>query len=397
MTNRQRLEVKLSELRTSAREMLNTPAETRADSFESDLAKVENELKATEAEYRVATLAEPEPETRSDSAEGREMRSMLGRSNVGVIFASAFERRSTPGGVEEELQQHFQIAGNAIPLEMLMEHRDVTPLPANANVEAVQRPIVQPVFALGDAAYLGVDMPTIPSGDAVYPVLTTRPTVGGPHKDSTAVAETIGAFTTDALEPGRLQASFFYRRTDAMRFPGMGEALRAALSSGLSEALDKETIDQIVTDVARTDSSAVDTFATYRSRLLFDLVDGRYATQEGDIRLLLGTATLSDMAELYASVGAAMGSDTVVESIRRSSGGLRVSPHIAAAAGDKQDVIVRKGSRPDAVAPLWQGVTLIPDEITKAGTGEIVITALLMAAFKIIRTDGFARIQSQHA
>ena len=45
--------------------------------------------------------------------------------------------------------------------------------------------------------------------------------------------------------------------------------------------------------------------------------------------------------------------------------------------------------------PLWQGVTLIPDEITKAKTGELVITAVLLAAFKIIRTDGFARIQSQ--
>ena len=396
MTNRQRLEVKLSELRTSAREMLHTPAETRADSFESDLAKVENELKATEAEYRVAVLAEPEPETRHDSAEGREVRSMLNRANVGAIFASTLERRSTPGGVEEELQQHFQIAGNAIPLEML-EERAVTPLRANANVEAAQRPIVQPVFALGDAAYLGVDMPTVPAGDAVFPVLTSRPTVGGPHKDSTSVAETTGAFTTEALEPGRLQASFFYRRTDAMRFPGMGEALRAALSSGLSEALDKETIDQIVTDVARTDATVVDTFASYRSRLLFDLVDGRYASSEGDLRVLVGTATLSHMSGLYAVSGSTMGADSAVENIRRASGGVRVSPHIAVAAGGKQDVIVRKGSRPDAVAPLWQGVTLIPDEITKAGTGEIVVTAILMAAFSVIRTDGFARIETQHA
>ena len=41
------------------------------------------------------------------------------------------------------------------------------------------------------------------------------------------------------------------------------------------------------------------------------------------------------------------------------------------------------------VAALWQGVSLIPDEITKAGTGQIVITAVMLHAVKILRTDGF--------
>ena len=93
-------------------------------------------------------------------------------------------------------------------------------------------------------------MPTVPAGQAVYPVLTSRPTVGGFHRDSTSVADTTGAFSADVLTPGRLQAAFFYRRTDAAKFPGMAEALRAALNSGLSEALDQEILDQIVSDVS---------------------------------------------------------------------------------------------------------------------------------------------------
>ena len=47
-------------------------------------------------------------------------------------------------------------------------------------------------------------------------------------------------------------------------------------------------------------------------------------------------------------------------------------------------------------APIWEGVTLIPDEVTKAGTGEIIITAVLLAAFRILRTDGFFKQQTQH-
>ena len=38
--------------------------------------------------------------------------------------------------------------------------------------------------------------------------------------------------------------------------------------------------------------------------------------------------------------------------------------------------------RRDMVSPIWEGVTLIPDEITQAKKGEIVITAVLLHAVK---------------
>ena len=47
--------------------------------------------------------------------------------------------------------------------------------------------------------------------------------------------------------------------------------------------------------------------------------------------------------------------------------------------------------------PIWEGVSLIPDEITKAGTGQVVVTAIMLYAFKVLRTDGFYKVQSQHA
>ena len=137
-----------------------------------------------------------------------------------------------------------------------------------------------------------------------------------------------------------------------MRFAGMDQSLRLALSSGLREGLDKELVDQIVVDVARTSAGAVDTFASYRSRFVYALVDGRFANTEPDIRLLVGSATLADAAVLYRGNNA---DDSAVDSLRRITGGLRVSPNIAAVSGNKQDVIVRKGLRDDVHIGMWPG------------------------------------------
>ena len=393
MTRVQTLTLRASEIRQRLNEISGLEGDAFTEEIRQESDRLTAEFREVETKLRAATIAEG-ADPPADPGESRERADLVERANLGAIFAAAVEHRSTEGA-ERELQTELGLRPNQVPLDLLripVETRDVTPAPASTG--ASQQTIVQPVFADGAAAFLGVDMPTVPVGDAVFPVLTNRPAVGGPHTDSTEVAETTGAFSAEVLKPSRLQASFFYRRTDAARFAGMGEALRQALSEALSEANDQEVIDQIVTDVARTDAAAQNTFATYRSALVYGRIDGRFASMESDIRVLVGSSTLAHMAGKYRSNSA---DDSAVDSIRRISGGLRVSPHIAAVAGNKQDAIVRRGSRRDMVAPVWDGVTLIPDEVTKAKTGEIVITAVALSARKVIRTDGFARIQTQHA
>ena len=85
------------------------------------------------------------------------------------------------------------------------EHRAVTP--SVTNVGTVEQPVELPVFAAGVGAWLSIDRPTVAMGDVVYPILTTRPTVGGPHADSTDVPETEGGFDADLIGPERVQAS----------------------------------------------------------------------------------------------------------------------------------------------------------------------------------------------
>ena len=75
--------------------------------------------------------------------------------------------------------------------------------------------------------------------------------------------------------------------------------------------------------------------------------------------------------------------------------GVRVSAHVPAVVSTKQNNIARRGMRRDMVAPIWEGVTLIPDEISKTKSGEIVITAVLLHAVKILRAAGFHKQQVQ--
>ena len=318
---------------------------------------------------------------------------LAAQCSVGEFFGNLYEKKPHDGALAE-LQSHLGLGRNDLPIDLLRGAAMAAVTAAPTNVRRNEMPVVQPVFADGDSAFLAIDMPTVEAGDATFPILTTRPAVGGPHTDSTAVAETDGAFSAEVLQPSRLQAAFSYRRTDATRFPQMDMALRQALASGLSEALDVQVVSQIVTDVTRTAAAAADDFDSYRKRLVYDRIDGRFANMESDLRILVGSPTLADMSALFRST---TNDISAVESIRRLAGGVKVSPHIAAVAASKQDSIVRRGMRRDMVCPLWRGVTVIFDEVTRSAEGEIKLTALLQFAKKVIRTDGFARVQTQHA
>ena len=89
--------------------------------------------------------------------------------------------------------------------------------------------------------------------------------------------------------------------------------------------------------------------------------------------------------------------DVALDRLTEITGGVRVSAHVPNVSGNKQNVLIRLGQRRDMVAPVWGAVTLIPDEITLAGKGQIQLTAVLLHAVKLLRSGGFYKQQSQHA
>ena len=389
--------LKLSEIRESLN-ALNAVTEL-SDTQKTEEGELLASQKKTESEYRSAIAEEDDARTdpTPPDTEERERLRLVSRASLGAIFSSAVEHRSTEGA-ESELQAALDLAPNQVPIDLLrapVEHRAVTPAPT--HVGASEQPVLMPIFADGDAQFLNIDQVTVPNGDAVFPVLTNRPTVGGPHADSTEVAETTGAFSAELVKPERLQAAFTYKRVDLARFSAMGEALRQALNEALSESLDQQIVagaDGLLggTNLPAHAQAAVDTYGTYVSKFGFSRVDGRYASSAKAVKVLMGSSSYAHAGSVYRGD---QSQESAIDRLMTIGGGVRVSPHVPALASTKQQTIVRLGARRDAVAGLWQGVTIIPDEITRAKQGEIVITAILLAAVKILRADGFYKTEAK--
>ena len=327
------------------------------------------------------------PVETAGNPESRERRELEQRANIGEMFDSVISHR-IPTGAMAELQQHLGLESNQIPVALITgrsaaEERAVTPAPGNVGQD--QRIIIPYVFPRSAAAFLGVDMPTVGVGDQVFPVLTAELSVGTPAENA-AQAETTGAFSADVLNPGRIQASFFYSREDRARFAGMDGALRENLSMGLADGLDKAILSGTAglfsgTNLPNNAQTTNDTFDSYLNNLVWNQVDGRYASMTSELAMVVGAATYKDLGATYRNASV---DRSALDRIMELTGGVRVSAHVPAPSSNRQNVVIRRGQSTSAVAPIWEGVTIIPDEVTKAGTGQIVITAVMLYAMKVL-------------
>ena len=64
---------------------------------------------------------------------------------------------------------------------------------------------------------------------------------------------------------------------------------------------------------------------------------------------------------------------------------------------NKQNALVRLGARMDMVQAVWNGVTIVVDEISQLDEGEIKLSGIMLQATKILRSGGFSKRQTQHA
>lgn len=355
------------------------------------LATATNKLDDMDDEDDDAAIAKRSTSRVIGHPEADELATLFDGFSFSAVARAASGIGEAPSGQTAELQQHYGIGPADIPSHAVLPWRDaegraVTPGPANDPGSAVSD---APAFATGLLAMLRAFSPMPDRGIYNVNPLTTRPNVRV-VSDSTDVAETTGEFGSTELKPKRLQAEFFAREGDVIASPEMETAMRTSLEGGLSEALDKMVVDQIVADVARTNSgNNPDTYNTLVAAILLGLVDGRYAARIGDLRHVFGASVFAFTGTLFKQ------EVSLLDYLTRVGGGYAVSPHIAALdANKRQDVIVRKGERvADLVVPVWRNVRIRVDEDTRSDTGEIRFTAQMFANAKVAYTDGFARVQ----
>ena len=400
MTTLQKTSIRASEIRARLAELAGV--EELGDEHRAEIGKLRNEYKDVELRIQAATVGDDGEGEREPESEGDpQLADLEARASAGEVFAAAVSHGQT-GGATKELQEHLGLAGNVVPLALLRqpdEERAVTPAPSDVGTN--QQPIIPAVFPDSVAAFLGIEMPTVGSGETVFPVLTTSASVKTPLENAEA-DETTGAFSADVLSPARLQASFFFSREDRARFAGMDVALRQNLSEALSDKLDKEIIggDKGLlggTNLANHNVSSEADFEEYLSHFGWARVDGKFANSSMDLRIVVGSATYGHAGETYAGTASNKGDLSAVEKLMDITSGVRVSAHVPDAAANKQNAVIRLGMRRDMVSAIWQGVTLISDEISLAKRGQIAITAVMLHAIKILRKEAFHKQESQHA
>ena len=379
----------LEEWRKALGTLLDIPAEDRSEDFSQKIETAKANITTAQADLHTAAQAEPEvQERRQDNPAGAELRALEERANVGELFDTILSH-GQPYGAMAELQKHLGLQGNQIPLSLIsgFEERAVTPAPGQVGQN--QQGIIAYVFPQSAASFLNVDMPTVPVGEAVYTVLSSELAVGTPAEGASQ-AESTGAFQASVLTPQRLQSSLYYSIEDRARLSGMDAALRENLSAGLADGLDKEILSGTNglfsgTNLPNNNITANDTFDSYLSNLVWNQIDGRYASMASELSMVMGAATYKDLGQTYRNTSV---DRSALDRIMELTGGVRVSAHVPGPSTNRQNVVIKRGGSTSVVAPIWEGITIIPDEITKAASGQIVITAVMLFAMKVLRTAG---------
>ena len=379
--------------RSECRERLNelSGLETLEAEHREELDKLTLEFGDLEKQYRAALILADSTNGKPDG-EKRELESILKGVDVGAILQASLDQRSTDGK-EKEIQDHFGLAGNQFPIELL-EERAVTPAPSDVGRD--QMPIIPQIFPDSVSSFLGVSQPTVAVGEKVYTVLSTGATVSTPGKGE-SVAESTGAFTAYTLAPKRAQTSFFWNLEDQHTLRGMDSALRSNLRSSLSSKLDaillNDSGDGLLGSglTQPSDPTSVENYQTYKAAVTSQ-VDGLYASSPGGVRVLLGAETYRHSAGLYR--GTTTDNESGYAVMSRLAGGVRVSSHVPAASSNIQGAIAARATGAlHAVMPLWRSATFIPDSISKAASGQIVLTCVLLYGLKVVRSAGFAPLK----
>ena len=314
---------------------------------------------------------------------------------AGRILAAVHSRKNTDGR-EAEVQAHYKLGGNELPHAML-EFRAQTQAPTNGATQ--QAEIIQPIFGQTGAAFLNIPMPTVEAGAATYPIISSRPTPETPADGATVTADIpAGSFTADLLKPQAGQAQVEFSREDAASFPSMSESLGRVIVDSVGFELDRQMLIHATEGLltagltAPGNPGAQAVFADYRSALN-DQVNGREAGQASDCRILLGSSTYAHADTKFRTTDSEL---SALDWLMAKSGGVRVHVAVPAVVGKRQDAIIAKAlGQQHAVMPVWSSVQLVVDEITKLQKRLIVLTAIQLFAFKVLRADGFARVRFQ--
>jgi len=360
-------------------------------------------------------------------------------------YLMAFAGQSQADGAERELRAELGLSDQALPLEVLLptpeeraglEARADAVSPQNVggtaalsfgSVFQTTGPLLSRVFTQTDTAFLGVSMPMVPAGERIYPVMAGGTDAGMVARGSAGADAGSAKFDVVSATPHRLTGRYVFDLEGVAALGGMLEStLRSDLRMVLGFQMDSQVLNgdgtganvsgivkslplvlppgAVFDGTAKGDPSAQADWHSFR-RMGYRGLDGKYARMESDIRILLGQESYQRAREVFLT-GAADAKDAVMAlrelgvAVRQSF--LIADPAVAdidgnndgkgGTASTKEVQSAIAAAEPGAaVAPVWQGITMIRDPYTEANKAQIVITAHMLFDFVLRRSDGWKR------
>ena len=121
MTQLQKVQLRLSEIRKRMAELAGLETLTEEQTTEVEQLRAEfGQCETRQQALLVAGEDEGGEETTEETPEEREYSELLAGASLGEIVGAAVEQRNTEGQTAE-LQQHHELRGNQVPLDLLMD------------------------------------------------------------------------------------------------------------------------------------------------------------------------------------------------------------------------------------------------------------------------------------
>ena len=414
MTNVQKIQIRLSEVRERLNDISGLEGEALTDEIRAEAATLHPEFKDLELRYRSATVAEGEEAAKvvtepPESSEVRERRELRGRARLTNYVVAAIRGRQVDGA-EAEFADACEVRGD-IPLDLFQpdprkaaEERVVTSAPGTAGINVA--PIQPHVFAPSIAPYLGIDMPMVGSGTFSQARINAALSADSEAKGAAAAA-TAATFAVKSATPKRVSARLELLAEDiaAAGVSNFEAALRQNLTMALSAELDKQVIagagagnDLEGLLHGLTDAAVDGTTLTFQHGItkMAALVDGLWATETAHIRQIVGVATYRLAAGVFAGSASNKGERPLADYLRDQSGGFRTNSRMPAVDSTKQAGIAFRsgvsGVR-TAVCPHW-GRIAITDVYSGSAKAETAVTFhVILGNVLVIQPGAYAETE----
>ena len=360
--------------------------------------------------------------------EVREIHGLQERAGLGNYIAAAAGGAALQGA-EAELNAALKITGfgggATIPYDVLLDpvdyaecreetrkvHRrmlqfraDIVTTTADLDGGVMQRNIFRRLFGRGILDYLNVRIDSVAQGRQEYPLLT-----GGVDPDMVLESAQKDAakatFTPVTLKPKRLTGRYVWTvEQQAQIGPGLETALRRDLADAIRAEQSVQVMDGdgtapnvtgLLSRYTRADKPAAAILRDGYLNLAVDGIDGLHAYEVSEVKLLFAVDAYKHGHTLYKANGNDLSAIELIKgqgSMARATTFLPNALTTGAHSNTSQGVRVNGNVEGASVAAMWPGISLIRDNVTQAGKGEVIITWItLWDLYMALRTGSYSR------